>query len=76
MTAISVRLTDDLSSRLDKLAERTGRSKTFYIRKALLEHIEDMEDLALAEQRLSDLKAGRSRSYPLQEVIRELGLED
>ena len=31
MTAVSLRLPDDVSQRLRQLAARTGRSKTFYI---------------------------------------------
>ena len=32
MTAVSLRLPDDVSQRLRQLAARTGRSRTFYIR--------------------------------------------
>ncbi len=72
--AVSLRLPDDISSRLDNLAERTGRSKTFYMLEAIREHIDDLEDLYLAEQRLIELQAGRSRTYTLEEVERDLGL--
>ena len=54
-----------------------GRSaKTFYAREAILEHLDELEDLCLAEQRLLDNRAGRSRTYTLEEVERELGLAD
>ncbi len=73
---ISVRLPEEAERRLDALARKTGRSKTFYIREAILEHLDDLEDIYLAEKRLEDLRAGRSRTYTLEEVERELGLED
>lgn len=76
MSAISIRLPDDIAARLQNLAAKTGRSKTFYITKAILEHLDDLEDLYLAEQRLIDLRAGRSRTFTLEEVERELGLAD
>jgi len=76
MSSISIRLTNELSSRLEKLARRTGRTKTFYVTKAIEEHLEDLEDLYIAEQRLIDLRAGRSRAYTTEEVERELGLAD
>jgi RHH-type transcriptional regulator, rel operon repressor / antitoxin RelB len=76
MSAISIRLSDDLSSRLEKLAKRTGRSKSFYVVKAIEEHLQDLEDLYIAEQRLIELRAGRSRTYTTEEVERELGLAD
>ncbi|MGD9500812.1 MAG: CopG family transcriptional regulator, partial [Halothiobacillus sp.] len=53
-----------------------GRTKTFYAREAILEHLDDLEDLYLAEQRLIDVRAGRSPTYSLDEVERDLGLAD
>lgn len=73
---ISLRLPEDVEARLNDLAARTGRSKTFYATEAIREHIDDLEDLYLAEQRLIDLRAGRSRTYTLEEVERDLGLAD
>ena len=52
MSAVSLRLPDDVSHRLQDLAQRTGRSKTYYMVEAIREHIDDLEDLYLAEQRL------------------------
>ena len=72
---VSFRLPPDISSRLDSLAQMTGRSKTFYMIEAIREHLDDMEDLYLAEQRLIDIRAGRSHSTPLEEVMKRYGLE-
>jgi RHH-type transcriptional regulator, rel operon repressor / antitoxin RelB len=76
MSAISVRLSDELTVRLEKLAKRTGRTKSFYVVKAIEEHLQDLEDLYISEQRLIELRAGRSRTYTLDEAERELGLAD
>ena len=67
MGAVSLRLPEDVSRRLQRLADRTGRSKTFYMIEAIEEHLDDLEDLYLAEQRLMDLRAGRSETVPLDE---------
>ena len=40
----------------------------------ILEHLDDLEDLCLAEQRLIDHRAGHSQTYTLEKVERELGL--
>jgi RHH-type rel operon transcriptional repressor/antitoxin RelB len=68
-------LPDDISSRLQKLAQLTGRSKTFYMIEAIREHIDDLEDLYLAEQRLIANRAGESQSIPLEDVMKRYGLE-
>jgi RHH-type rel operon transcriptional repressor/antitoxin RelB len=76
MTAVSLRLPEDLKIRLEKLAKRTGRSKTFYMIEAISEKLEDLEDLYLAEQRTLALREGRSRTFTLDEVEQRLGLVD
>ena len=73
---LALRLPPEIEKRLDDLARRTGRSKSFYAREAILEHLDNLEDVYLAAQRLEDLRAGRSRTYTLDEVERDLGLED
>jgi RHH-type rel operon transcriptional repressor/antitoxin RelB len=59
-----------IEKRLTLLAKRTGRTKTFYAREAILQHLEDLEDLYLAETRLKSVRSGRSRTIPLDEVVR------
>ncbi len=76
MGAVSLRLPDDVSRRLQQLADRTGRSKTFYMVEAIQEHLDDLEDLYLAEQRLIDLRAGKSGTVPLDEVMKRYGMDD
>ena len=73
---LSVRLPADVENRLDRLARATGRTKAFFARQAIVEHLEDLEDIYLAEQRSLDNRAGKSRTYTLEEVERELGLAD
>lgn len=76
MASVSLRLPDEVSERLENLAALTGRSKTFYMIEAIREHLDDLEDLYLAEQRLIANRAGTSRTYTLDEVERDLGLAD
>ncbi len=66
---LAVRLPDAMEDRLKNLAEKTGRTKSFYVREAISEYLDDLEDIYLAEQRLEDLRAGRSRTYTLEEVM-------
>ena len=73
MTPVAVRLPDEIARRLKRLADRTGRSKTFYMIEAIREHLDDLEDLYLAEQRLIDIRTGKSQSVPLEEVMKRYG---
>lgn len=73
---LAIRLPEDIEKRLNRLAKRSGRTKTYYAREAILRHIDDLEDLEIAEERLRALKEGRSRTYTQEEIERDLGLED
>ncbi len=71
---LAVRLDGETEARLDALAAKTGRTKTFYAREAIVAHLDDLEDFYLAEQRLRDFRAGDA--IPLADLKAELGLED
>ena len=75
MASVSLRLPDEVTQRLENLAALTGRSKTFYMVEAICEHIDDLEDLYLAEQRMIDIRAGRTQTIPLEEVMKRYGME-
>ncbi len=72
---LAIRLPEDIESRLTELARKTGRSKTFYAREAILEHLDDLEDLYLAEQQMIEVRAGRLKTIPLEDVMTRYGLE-
>ena len=67
---LAIRLHPDLEERLAVLARKTGRTKTFYAREAIEQHLEDLEDYYLAVDSLKD----RGRGYSPDEAKRELGL--
>jgi RHH-type transcriptional regulator, rel operon repressor / antitoxin RelB len=70
----AIRLSDDTYERLQSLASKTGRTATFYMKAAIEEYIDDLEDLYLAEQALGRLNRGESRIVNLEEFWR--GLDD
>lgn len=72
----AVRLPDETYARLQALAARTGRTATFYIREAVEEHLQDLEDLYAAEQALIAHRRSGERALSLDELDAELGLED
>ena len=69
---LAIRLPKELEKRLERLAKKTGRSKSFYVREALLEHMEDLEDCYLALARMEKGLKGIS----LKEMERRLGVAD
>ena len=73
---LAVRLPPDLDARLTKMAEKTGRTKSFYVRLALAEQLADLEDYFLAEDRMADIRSGKSKTIPLEDIMAEYGLDD
>lgn len=65
---LALRLPAQIEKRLDQLAKKTGRSKSFYAREAILRHLEDLENFHLAHRRL----ARRGTRVPLEQLEREL----
>lgn len=73
---LAIRLPQDIENRLEALARRTGRTKTYYAREAILEHLEDLEDLYLAETRLQALRQGEEQAVSLDDMMKRYGLAD
>ena len=68
---LAIRLPEDIENRLKALAEKTGRTKTFYAKEAILEHLADMEDKYLALNRLEN----PGKRWSLDELEQELDLD-
>ena len=72
---LAIRLDPKIEKRLEALAKRTGRTKTFYAREAILNYLEDLEDGRLAEKRWNEFQAGDKTTTKLADVLKEHGLE-
>lgn len=72
---LAIRLPQSIERRLEKLARRTGRTKTFYVREAILQHLEDLEDIYLAERALARIRNDEEPTVPLADVIKRHGME-
>jgi RHH-type rel operon transcriptional repressor/antitoxin RelB len=73
---LAIRLPEKIEKRLGRLAKRTGRTKTYYAREAILQHLDELEDIYLAEKRLEAVRSGRSRTIPIEKLLRRYGVED
>lgn len=72
---LALRLPEDIDARLAALAKKTGRTKSFYAREAIVEYIDDLEDLYLAQKRSALIDKGKTRTMSLEEVERTLDLD-
>lgn len=68
---LAIRLPEDIEARLTALAAKTGRTKTFYAREAILSHLDDMEDAYLALNRLEN----SSKRWTLDDMEQERDLD-
>ncbi len=73
---LALRLPTSLEKRLNRLAKATGRTKSFYARQAIEEHLQDLEDFYLAQRISREIKTGKMKTHALEDVVKELGLED
>ncbi len=73
---LAVRLPENLEKRLDALAKATGRTKSYYAREAIQAHLEDLEDIYLADGVIEDIRAGRAEVIDSSEMWQRLGLEN
>ncbi len=73
---IAVRLPKDIEERLDRLAKQTGRTKTYYVREAITEHLEELEEAYLAQEVAERVRAGKEETIPLQELNEKYGVDD
>ena len=72
---LAIRLPQSIEKRLEMLARRTGRTKTYYVRAAILEYLDDLEDLYLAERSLERIRNDEESTIPLSEVMKRHGVE-
>lgn len=71
----SIRLPHEIEERLENLSVQTGRSKSFYVKEAILDRLDDIEDVYLAEKRLECIYAGRTQTVPLEEVMKRYEMD-
>ncbi len=72
----SIRLPHEIEERLEKLSAQTGRNKSFYVKEAIVDHLDDIEDVYLAEKRLGRVRTGRVQTITLQEVMKRYGMDN
>ncbi len=72
----TIRLDPDIEQRLDFLADKTGRSKAFYLRQLIEEGIAGIEEYYLAADVLERVRKGEEKTHSAASVRKDLGLDD
>ncbi len=72
----TIRLSPEAESRLDVLANSTGRTKAYYLRELIERGLDDMEDYYLAAEVLEKIRKGRESVHSSSDVRKEFGLEN
>jgi RHH-type rel operon transcriptional repressor/antitoxin RelB len=71
---LGIRLEASLEKRLDTLAKITGRTKTYYVQRLIADHIDDLEDIYMAQKNLEEVKSGKQKVLSSDEMWESLGL--
>ena len=69
---LSIRLSEQTEKRLEKLSRKTGRTKTYYVREAVEEHLDDLEDMYLSFSRLEK----PAKRWKLEDLEKGLDLDN
>ncbi|WP_198410845.1 type II toxin-antitoxin system RelB family antitoxin [Microbacterium halophytorum] len=72
---MTLRLPDELSDRLNRLAEATSRPKSFYVRSLLEEHLAEFEYVAGLDAQVEAIRRGAIEARPIDELVDELGFD-
>jgi RHH-type rel operon transcriptional repressor/antitoxin RelB len=72
---LAIRLPEKIEERLEQLAKRTGRTTAYCVKQAIIQHLEDLEDVEIADRRLDRLRTGKTRTVPLSRLLRKYGVD-
>ena len=72
----ALRLPPEIEDGLEALARRVGRSKDDHARGAILDRLDNLENLAAVEQRLAAVQSGESDPVPVKDLLSRYGAAD
>jgi RHH-type rel operon transcriptional repressor/antitoxin RelB len=73
-STLAVRLPDEIASKLEEISRETGRSKSYYVREAIIRYLEDRADY-LEAVKILEKNNGKPR-ISLEEIKQEFGMDD
>ena len=73
---LTIRLPESSEERLSRLAKETGRTKSFYVKEALKNYLEDLEDIYLSDKVVDRIRKGEEDVISSEEMGKILGLDN
>ncbi len=74
--SIAIKLEPDIEKKLEDLSAKAGMTKADYLHDAIAKAIEDIEDIYAADAAYESWRSGKERTFTLDEIRRDLGLDD
>jgi len=73
---LTLHITEEMENRLAPIAKAAGKTTQDYVSEAVAEYLQDLEDIHIANQRLADIRSGKTKPISSAELRKELGLDD
>lgn len=73
---VTIEMPDEMARLVEAYAAEAGAKPDAYLLDLIEQHLEDLHDIAAADSAMERLRRGETRTYSLDEVVRELGLDD
>jgi len=71
--AINIRLEKDVIENLDEYAQELDKTRTSLIEKAIDMYFDKLDEM-VADKRIDNLKSGKTKVIPLEEVFAKAGI--
>ena len=73
---MTIRLPENMDKRLSEMEKETHRSKSYYVKQAIEEFLEEREDYLLALAAMERFEKGEEKAIPFEEILKKYGMED
>ena len=72
--AINIKLEKDVVKLLDEYAQELNKTRTTLIEKAIELYFDKLDEM-IADQRIDDIKSGKTTVVPLEDVFKKAGVD-
>jgi RHH-type rel operon transcriptional repressor/antitoxin RelB len=73
---MTIRLPENMEKRLSQLAKETHRTKSYYVKQAIEEFLDEREDYLLALAAMERFEKGEEKAISFEEILKKYGVEN